>query len=659
MAVATVTTASDVTPIQKVVQLLKNMKDKGVKALEEEQVQYANFKQFCDMTLTEKARSIDDATETMEVLKADSEKAGADAARLDREIIEHTASIDSGRKEQTTATGVRENERNDFVTTLRDYTESIDAISRAIKALKAQKSDASKASLLQLSSINIIPDDVKKGINALLMEGSGDGKDQFGTSAGVLEMLDELQEKFLDERMELERAETKKKHAYELLMQSWKAQQSQDEKEIRQKTERKTRKQQEKANANVDLKETSAARDADQKYKDDLSGTCHKKANDFDNRQKLRKEELEAVDKATEIISSQTVAGTASKHGPSLMQGRKKASALVTLRSRHRDPAQDVVQFLQGEAKNLKSSALSALAEKLQNENPSMTMSAVNNIKNLIQNLITKLNQQAEEETTKKAYCDKELGSNEQTRNEKSETVDSISAQMDQLESSMASLANDVAEASGGITELNAAMSKAVEMRTKEKAKNQRTINEAIAAESAVSQAITVLKEFYEGASYATSLFQIHSKAMKGQPEIFGDEPYTGMGGASGGVVGMMEVLQTDFARLEAETTAAEGAAKKEFEEFMEDSKVDKSKKQREVEHKNTKKADQAQELNSLRSDLAGTQKELDAANAYYEHLKPDCVDAGIAYDERKLQREQEIKDLEVALEKLGYGDDE
>ena len=44
---------------------------------------------------------------------------------------------------------------------------------------------------------------------------------------------------------------------------------------------------------------------------------------------------------------------------------------------------------------------------------------------------------------------------------------------------------------------------------------------------------------------------------QKAEPEIF-DKAYTGMGGESGGVVGMLEVIESDFARLESDTKAAE-----------------------------------------------------------------------------------------------------
>ncbi len=43
----------------------------------------------------------------------------------------------------------------------------------------------------------------------------------------------------------------------------------------------------------------------------------------------------------------------------------------------------------------------------------------------------------------------------------------------------------------------------------------------------------------------------------------------------SGGVTGVPEVLESDLARLEADTKAAEASAQKEHDEFMPDSQVD------------------------------------------------------------------------------------
>jgi len=55
--------ASTVTPVQKVIQLLNGMLEKGKKEKHDEQVQFAAYKQFCDDTAVEKKRSIDEAAE--------------------------------------------------------------------------------------------------------------------------------------------------------------------------------------------------------------------------------------------------------------------------------------------------------------------------------------------------------------------------------------------------------------------------------------------------------------------------------------------------------------------------------------------------------------------------------------------------------------------
>merc|ERR1719172_224674 len=103
----------------------------------------------------------------------------------------------------------------------------------------------------------------------------------------------------------------------------------------------------------------------------------------------------------------------------------------------------------------------------------------------------------------------------------------------------------------------------------------------------------------------------------------------------------MLEVIQSDFARLEAETKAAEDAAQSEYDQFMTDSEVDKTQKTSDIEHKTARKQDQEKSIVEKKSDLEGTQKELAAALDYYEKLKPSCVDSGVSYADRVARREE------------------
>jgi len=343
-------------------------------------------------------------------------------------------------------------------------------------------------------------------------------------------------------------------------------------------------------------------------------------------------------------MSSNAVKGHSEKHLPQLLQIQAKhAVALVQLSAQSQSPSQQqVASYLKSQGKKLHSRVLSALAERI-------VVDPFKKVKKMVKDLIVKLMEEAQAETEHKGWCDMELATNEKTRTKKTADVEHLTAQIDELEASVASLSEDVDSVSKAIAELDAAMAKAIAIRSEEKAKNTQTIADAQEGQAAVSEAIGVLQDFYASASEATAFTQ--NKVVAKQPEIF-DEPYKGMGGENGGVIGMMEVIEADFTRLESETKSSESQAQKEFDEFMDDSNVDKAQKEKDHEHWSASKQNQAQALVETKSDLAGTQKELDAAEAYYNKLKPQCIaeEGAESYEERVARRKEEVESLQEAL---------
>merc|ERR1719274_176026 len=109
----------------------------------------------------------------------------------------------------------------------------------------------------------------------------------------------------------------------------------------------------------------------------------------------------------------------------------------------------------------------------------------------------------------------------------------------------------------------------------------------------------------------------------------------------------MIEVIQSDFARLESETEAAETEAQKEYDQFMADTDIDKTAKTSDIEFKKTTKQNQQASLEEKKVDLEGTQKELATAMAYWEKLKPQCMDAVESYEDRVARLEEKKVDLE------------
>jgi len=647
---------AEVTPVQKVIELMQGMLAKGKKEKHDEQVQFAAYRQFCDDTSVEKNRAIAKAEETIEILKADIAKYTSDALRLTKEIAEHDADIAAWTGDQKATTKVRHIEKADYDALHTDYSESVDALQRAIVVLKKQAHDRPQAAFAQLSALkglSLIPAEAKKTLDLFLQETYEDPEglavsapEAYGyefQSHGVIEMLEKLLDKFIDERTALEKKEMNTKHAYDMLMQDLTAQISQATQDREEKSETKAKKLQARADARGELKDTTTTKEADEQYLADLTATCEQKASDFESRQQLRTEEIQAINTAVEILSSHSVSGNAETYLPKFVQRSSIALAQLRAGDSASKPQQRVAEYLRGRAHDLNSRVLSALAVRVSDD-------PFTKVKKMIKDLIVRLMEEANEEADHKGWCDTELSTNEQTRKEKTEAVETLHAEIDQLEASIAKLAEDIGDLTVEVAELDATMAKATKLRQEEKATNAQTVKDAGEAQTAVAQALTVLKEFYAKAGEATALVQ------QPAPEIF-DSPYKGMQSENGGVIGMLEVIESDFARLEADTEAAEATAQKIYDKLMTDSKVDKAAKTQDIEHKTAKKQDESQALTTKNEDLEGTQKELDAALAYFDKLKPSCVDAGVSYDDRVGRRKEEIESLQEALRILNGED--
>merc|ERR1719218_315672 len=127
------------------------------------------------------------------------------------------------------------------------------------------------------------------------------------------------------------------------------------------KTRVKAQRQEDLATANGDLADTTATRDADKKYLSDMTAGCQQKSQDYELRQKLRAEELEAIDKAIEILGSQAVSGAGEKHLPQLVQ-----TSLSLLRANGMSPLQaKAADYLAEKAKEYGSRTLSLLSTKV------------------------------------------------------------------------------------------------------------------------------------------------------------------------------------------------------------------------------------------------------------------------------------------------------
>merc|ERR1740130_98915 len=322
-----------------------------------------------------------------------------------------------------------------------------------------------------LGKMTLIPESAKQSIASFLSDADSgievsapEANAYEFQSGGIVDMLEGLLDKFIAKKTALEKEESESKQAFEMMLTDLQAMIARSTEERDTSKATKSKRLQKKASDEGTLKDTVDTRAEDQKYLDDLLATCEQKAADFESRQQLRTEEMEAIDKAIEIISSGAVAGSAGKHLPGSLV--EVSSSFAQLRAVAETPQLKsqaaVAAFLQGRAAQLKSKVLAALAVRVA-EDPFVK------VRKMIKDLIVRLMEEANAEAEHKGWCDTELATNAQTRREKTDAVETLKSEIDELEASIAKGTEEIAELSTALSELQAAMATATKLRQEEK----------------------------------------------------------------------------------------------------------------------------------------------------------------------------------------------
>merc|ERR1719261_2202412 len=313
------------------------------------------------------------------------------------------------------------------------------------------------------------------------------------------------------------------------------------------------------------------------------------------------------------MTSDDLTGGT--KHLPGLIQ---KPTSLAQLRSSNKgDNVGRVVTFLMRKAGDMNSKMLMLLAQHAQND-------PFKKVKKMIKDMIFKLQEEANEEAEHKGFCDTEMSTNKQTRDTKTDQLANLKADIEEFTADISKAAEEIATLQAEVSEIDKAVSEATMIRRVEKAKNLATIADSEAAEEATAKALAILKEFYEKAavpieqpapqqgpikwddrslailkssSGGASFVQLSSdKTVHKQPTPEMEEGgYTGMGNE--GVLGLLEVIQSDFARVISETRTSEGDASHEYDSFSADSAEDKAVKEADMKHKENVKVQKTSAL--------------------------------------------------------------
>jgi len=665
--------------VQKVLEMLGDMAAKVKLEKNEEQVAFAEFQTWCKMEIPQTKKNIARGAATIESLSASIAKLTAEAKVLGEEIAKLQSNVAAFSDEKKAAEAQREKDNKAYIEESTDYGESVDALDRALIVLNKKTADqpAADAVLLQLASSDRMPEKAKAMMAAFLgvmgkdfMEGMDEAPEANAyenQSGGIIDMLKKLKDEFRGKLGECQKEEMNSKHAYDMVVADLvdsieNAQASIEEKKIT-----KSRKEEKTAQNKKELAATKTMKAEDEKSLASMEVECEEKGASFEEKQKLRTEEIAAIGQAMKILQSGDVSGNAEKHLSLVQTSEATAFAQLRAQTAALGVRGRIRDFIASEGRRLRSSQLSLLAQKL-------AADPFAKVKGMIDSMITRLLNEANEDAQHEGFCDKEIGKSKVTRNKLSEDIDALQAAVEDGKSTIMKLTQEVADLTQEVADIDASVIEATKIRTAEKKNNEVTIDDSNAAQKAVLAATAVLKNFYEKAAVATGLIQLSRPTMgsdewtalanpnfkgtidKGHKEgqqTFGKK-YTGQQDSAGGVMAMLDVILSDFANVEADAKASESQAQESYDDFMVESKKTKAVKSKKIEMDEADKTAAEVKVQEDTKDLKGTQDELIAADHYYEKLVPQCIDQGQTFEERTASREAEIASLKQALKILG-----
>jgi len=667
--------AADVSPVQKVIELLGENKMKVLRDLEAEEKEMAAFSQHCDGETKDRTYAISTATQTIATLEATIEDVNAQIEGLSDDIAALGSEIAAKDADLAKATALRKEEKADFDKDEAELVKSVDQLERAVVMIKrgtapmlVQKGtkmdpkmkamdektkkamDATMKVFAEILDANRVDAGMKRKLQQFVQttDNSANGEDDYqklgqpqptvknyeSSSGGILGELEAMKEKAEETLSDTRLAEMRKQHNFDTFAQGLTDGLKIASEKLSDSKKSKATATEAGGKAKAELVEAKESKAADEKFLEQLTADCKEAAAAWEERQESAQGELAAINKATEILSEGVKVfmqvGQQNKKGPLDNDDKdfddSEAPAPVDAKR------QKVVEKLKQLSSKYGSYALMELAGTAASD-PFVK------VKGLIEEMIAKLVNEANEEATQEAFCQEEMSKSNAAKDEKTMTSDSLSSRIEKAASTKALLQQKVKELESEIASLDAGIAEATKLRTAESATNAKAASDFRLAATAVEKAIKFLKEYYDSAAF------IQVKSAKKQPDFGAPKS-----DASHAIISILEMSGEDFTKMLMETETSEESAAKEYADLAQDTKVSKAAKQAEVKGSLSEIKSLDVALKNHKEDLDMTQKELSAVMEYLEKLKPQCEQKVMSYAEKKSRRKAEIDGLKEAL---------
>merc|ERR1719473_1437063 len=447
--------ANEVSPVEKVITLLEDLKTETEDEGKAEAETYDTFACFCKDTTKEKSDAIKEEQDNIDEFAATlEEQTGISNAKAHetKELEELIGTLD---KDMIDITARREKEQAKYEATAADLNKGNTQLETAIADMQAGKGASFlsvkkgiRKSIIMADALDLSPKQ-QRSISALLQEGADESPegDFAFHSDDIIATLQDLEKDFKAKAAEVDQIEAQNKKDYNEIIKTKTEEKKTAEGDKDTASGEKATADENIAKATDNLVEEEAKLKDDELYLKDLTAKCELKAREWDQRSKMRAEEVTALTAALKIIKGKVkanavvnarafvqhdndyiAADVAALKAPEkkedarssvedddvgdidlsflqIADPRHKIASLVkqtstvsTSESQQAAQKDKVIKLLVEKGKKLGSAVLASLAMRV-SADPFIK------VKKLIQDLIERLVTEAAEEATKKGWC--------------------------------------------------------------------------------------------------------------------------------------------------------------------------------------------------------------------------------------------------------------
>jgi len=633
--------AAHANPVQKVLQLLGDLETKITAEGAAADKVYKEATEWCEERAANLGFEIKTGKGNVADLTAAIQKETSTIGVLTSKIEDLAGSIAKDEQDLAAATKIRETEAADFAAEDKENAEVIDTLERAIAIIKREM--AGGASMLQFKNLNGLVEALQtlvetsefshadaSRLTALVQSNSDSDDEETGApdpeaykskSGGIVDTLEGLMTKAEEARAASQHKETEAVNAFELTKQSLEDSIKNGNSDLAAAKKGLAEANGAKAIAEGDLSVTQKALDEDLATKSTLAQDCQTQAEDYEAETASRAEELKALAAAKAAVADNTGGAEGTAYGFLQSAGLNDAN----LRA---------VTFVRNLARTQRSSSLAQLATRMASAvrvSNEMGGDAFDKVKDLIANMIERLENQAKEDATHKAWCDKEMSETTEKQTVKNAEIDKLSVEIDGMSARSAQLKEEVSTLQKELAELAASQAEMDDLRQKENKVFVQSKADTEQGLEGVKLALKILREYY-------------SKS---------DKSHDSAGGAASGIIGMLEVVESDFSRGLAEMISAEDSAASTYHSQTKQNEISLATKEQDVNYKGQESTKLDKAVAESTADRESVQTELDAVNEYLGKLKEQCIAKAEPYAERARRRQEEIAGLKSALEIL------